>query len=216
MRLIESEVYHVFNRSIANFKIFNNESEFFRIQETIRYYQLEKPEIKLSRFFKQSKNDGYRIKSDFCPPNKAKIVEIIAYCFMPTHLHIVIKQTKENGMSIFMSNALNSYSRYFNIKHNRKGPLWEGRFKKVLVEDDEQLLHLTRYIHLNPVTAYLVENPRNWSASSYNEYISEMPEKDRFCQYSDILDINPGAYKSFVTDSISYQRELAKIKKLML
>jgi putative transposase len=79
---------------------------------------------------------------------------------MPTHIHLVLRQLKDGGISKFMSNILNSYSRYFNIKHNRKGPLWEGRFRKVLVGSDEQLLHLTRYVHLNPVTACLVDKPK--------------------------------------------------------
>ena len=70
-----------------------------------------------------------------------------------------------------MRRLLNSYTRYFNEKIKRKGPLWEGRFKKVLVNSDEQLLHLTRYVHLNPVSAGIVEKPEDWPCSSYREYI---------------------------------------------
>ena len=135
---------------------------------------------------------------------------------MPTHIHLVLRQLKDNGISKFMSNILNSYSRYFNLKHNRKGPLWEGRFKKIMVENDDQLLHLTRYIHLNPVTAYLVNRPEDWFASSYHEYIMSVVQENRLCNCTYTLDTNPTSYKRFVEDNISYQRELAKIKHLAM
>jgi putative transposase len=147
---------------------------------------------------------------------KEKLVEIIAYCIMPTHLHLVLKQLEDNGISIFMNRILNSYSHYFNIKHERKGPLWEGRFKHILVEKDEYLLHLTRYIHLNPVTAYLVNKPEEWFASSYGEYLQDVKKDDKICKYSEILEIEPKSYREFIEDRISYQRELAKIKHLVM
>jgi putative transposase len=132
---------------------------------------------------------------------------------MPTHLHLILKQLKHNGISIFMNNILNSYTRYFNTKHKRKGPLWEARFKNILIEKDEYLLHLTRYIHLNPVTASLINKPEDWLASSYREYIEKNAEK--ICQYDDVLKTEPISYKQFVDDRISYQRELAKIKQYL-
>lgn len=111
-----------------------------------------------------------------------------------------------------MSNVLNSYSKYFNIKHNRKGPLWEGRFKSVLIETDEQLLHLTRYIHLNPVTAFLVEKPDAWKSSSYGEYVASMNSDASICNYDAVLKIEPKEYKDFVDEQIPHQRDLAHIK----
>ncbi|MCM8805033.1 MAG: transposase, partial [Candidatus Omnitrophica bacterium] len=141
-----------------------------------------------------------------------KIVKIIAYCLMPTHIHLIIFNETEKGVSIFMKNVLDSYTRYFNTKIKRKGPLWESRFKVVVIENDEQLLHLTRYIHLNPVTAYLVEKPEDWEFSSYKEYLNLMDKN--ICEFQDIIEIKENEYKKFVEDRISYQRELAKIKKL--
>ena len=213
---IEQPVYHVFNRSIAEFKIFNTDSEFSRIKDSVLYYRQEKPAIKFSRFIKigEKTKRRYSDKTVLFSDNNKKLVEIIAYCFMPTHLHLILKETKEKGISIFMNNALNSYTRYFNTKHNRKGPLWQARSKRVLVKSDEQLLHLTRYIHLNPVTAYLVDKPDDWQASSYKEYLNS--NSNRICKYEDILDIEPISYRKFVNDRIDYQRELAKIKDLIL
>jgi len=115
-----------------------------------------------------------------------------------------------------MNDILNSYTRYFNVKTRRKGPLWESRFKSVLVDTDEQLIHLTRYIHLNPVTAYLINKPQEWKFSSYGEYLGKVGKEDIVCRYEDLLSIQPDSYKEFVDDRISYQRSLATIKYLML
>lgn len=216
--LCAGEVYHIFSKTIADFKIFNNEDDYLRMKYALRYYQIEKMPFRFSRFMElpEVKREGFNKNFISLTDGKEKNVQIIAYCFMPTHIHLVLKQLKENGISVFMGNILNSYSRYFNTKHRRKGPLWEGKFKNVRVESDEQLLHLTRYIHLNPVTAYMVNQPENWSVSSYQEYLSAAREEDRICNYNGILSIESIAYKKFVEDRISYQRELAKIKNLML
>ncbi len=204
--LVTGEVYHIFNKSIAGFKIFNNQLDFSRFVEVIRYYQKEKPSICFSNFIKA--------KQDFS--SGETVVEIIAYCVMPTHFHLVLRQLKDNGITVFIGNVLNSYARYFNIKYKRKGPLWQGRFKNVLVENEDQLLHLTRYIHLNPVTGYLVNKPEEWMVSSYREYLSECNSENSLCNYSNILQIDSSSYKKFVEDHISYQRELARIKDLII
>ncbi|MCM8784519.1 MAG: transposase [Candidatus Omnitrophica bacterium] len=211
--LVTGEIYHIFNRSIADYKIFNQEEDFLRFVEALRFYQNIKNSSSFSQFIKSKKRNS---KSEMKVLNgDNRIVEIIAYCIMPTHTHLILKQLIDNGISTFMNNLLNSYTRYFNLKHNRKGPLWEGRFKRVLIKSDEQLLHLTRYIHLNPVTAYLVNNPEDWLASSYKEYI-EPKIKFPICKFEGLIDIKPEKYKEFVKDRISYQRELTKIKDLLL
>ena len=209
------EVYHVFNKSIAGFKIFNNKSELSRMLATIRYYQMNRPPDKFSRFMRSDfRKENFHDKIVLLS-GKQKIIGLIAYCFMPTHFHLILKQLKDDGVSKIMGNALNSYTRYFNIKHNRKGPLWQGRFKNVLVKTDEQLLHLTRYIHLNPVTAYLCKKPEEWGASSYHEYIRSAENRIRICDFDDVLDIEPNSYRKFVVDLIDYQKKLATIKHLI-
>jgi len=181
------------------------------MRELIEYYQIENPAVSFSRFKERDMQHLERSDRD-----ARKLVQIISYSPMPTHIHLALKQLIDNGISIFMRKILDSYSRYFNLKHRRKGPLWEGRFKRVHVGTDEQLLHLTRYIHLNAVTDRLVDRPEDWKWSSYNEYLCNVDPEDRICEYDDVLDINPASYKQFVEDRISYQRELKKIKGLLL
>lgn len=214
--LITGELYHIFNKSIAGYTIYNNAEEFLRMFNVICYYQREGHKVNFSKFFRSGEDKKVNCVESAVLKDKRKLVEIISYCLMPTHFHLILKQIMDDGISTFLNNIENSYSRYFNLKHKRKGPLWEGRFKSVLIKTDEQLLHLTRYIHLNPVTAQLVNEPEKWSMSSYNEYLSVADENNRICNYNNILHTEPTTYRRFVEDRISYQRELAKIKELML
>ena len=216
-KLITGETYHIFTRSIADFKIFNNKKDFERMQQLMKYYQVEN-ELRLSDFIelKIVRREGFNNAFNLISKNKEKSVQIIAFCLMPTHIHLVIKQLIDDGITIFIKDILNSYTRYFNIKYQRKGPLWETRFKSVLVNSNEQLLHLTRYIHLNPVTAQLIDHPEDWDFSSYKEYIGEISESSAICRFKDLMEIQPLLYSKFVEDHISYQRELAKIKNLLI
>ena len=209
--LVTGEIYHVFNKSIAGFRIFNNDTEFIRMKEAVSYYQWGMRNTRFSRWKDTKNKDAFErnIKED-------KLVDIIAYCIMPTHFHLILKQLKDKGISVFMSQISNSYTRYFNLKHKRKGPLWEREFQNVLVSTDEQFLHLTRYIHLNPVTAFLADKPEDWPVSSYKEFLGEVEENKRICSFEELLDIKPDLYKTFVDDRISYQRDLGKIKHLIL
>ncbi|MFW6143747.1 MAG: transposase [Patescibacteria group bacterium] len=77
-------------------------------------------------------------------------VDLISFCIMPTHPHLTVKQLKRGGVSDYMHRVFTSYSRYFNIRQERKGSLFESTFKSVEVNTDEQLIHLSRYQHINP------------------------------------------------------------------
>lgn len=214
--LADGEVYHILNRSIAEFRIFNAPRDYLRMLQLLKYYQCE-PDLRFSYLIRQEKFKKQDINSFLFDLNKDKdpLVQIISYCIMPTHIHLVLKQLAENGITKYLRNILNSYSHYFNIKHKRKGPLWEAKFKNILVKNDEQLLHLTRYIHLNPTTALLVKKPEEWEYSSYKEYLK--PDSQfRLINYEGILEIRPSSYQKFVNERISHQRELAKIKTLLL
>jgi len=178
--------------------------------------------IDLFRFteFKQSYSNFIKLSPECQNEQKNKlmdsprIVEIIAYCLMPTHFHLILKQNIDNGITDFMARMQNSYTRYFNTAHKRKGPLWEGHFSNVLIDTDELILHVTRYIHLNPVTAKIVTRPEDWDSSSYKEYLNN--GQSEICSFKDIIDIAPSNYKKFVNNQIAYQKELSKIRHLLI
>ncbi|MFW6143928.1 MAG: transposase, partial [Patescibacteria group bacterium] len=101
-------------------------------------------------------------------------VDIISFCLMPNHFHFVFKQLNEDGITNFMRRICTSYTKYFNKRQDRVGGLFQGRFKSVKVESDEQLIHVTRYQHINPQKLgldsvnQLIEYP--WS--SLNTYLA--------------------------------------------
>ena len=207
------QIYHIFSKSIAGFKIFRYDAEFVRIKSLLSYYKKERPSIKFSAFIELKNQKNFLQNND---SQRNDLIKIIAYCFMPTHIHIILKQLNDSGISHFMNNVLNSYTRYFNIKTKRKGPLWETRFKNVLVSTNEQLLHLTRYLHLNPVTANLVDKPQQWRYSSYQEFLGKIEEDEKICRYMDLLDIKYREYQKFVESQIDYQKELGINKALFI
>ncbi len=218
IELAQGCYYHIFTKSIAGFKIFMSKGEYLRILDTVRYYQNAQIQMPLSRFIQLKEGRGSVLCKETMMPQsyEKKLVEIIAYCFMPTHIHFILKQSAQDGISNFMRLILNSYTRYFNIKHKRNGPLWQGRFKNVLVESDEQLYHLTRYIHLNPVTANMVNRPDQWEHSSYCEYVNLQDSIENICNFKEVIDVQPEKYAEFVNERINYQRELGRIKNLLL
>jgi len=205
--LVNGEIYHICNKSIAGFKIFNDYRDYDRIVGLMSFYIADEVPYSFSTY-KKIQNPGLIFQR--------RLVDIVAYCIMPTHIHLILKQNLVDGIERFMGLISNSYSKYFNMRHSRKGPLWEGRFQNVLINNDEQLLHLTRYIHLNPVTAFLVNDPGEWKYSSYKEYIDPDASEKRLCNYHGLLSIKPESYKKFVLDQIDYQRQLAIIKNVSL
>jgi len=181
--------------------------------EEMKFYSTENPPCKFCVFKSLKGEMEPEIFPKFEPSEK--LIDMLAYCLMPTHIHFVLKQLKENGISGFIKIILSSYSSYFNIKYKRKGPLWQGRFKNVRVENDNQLLHLTRYLHLNPVTASLVDTPENWGFSSYKEYLKQIKKDEKLCNFSGYFDITPTAYEKFVKDHIGYQKDFSLIEHLI-
>ena len=130
---------------------------------------------------------------------------------MPNHFHLLLKQLKDNGISTFISQVCNSYTKYFNTKYSRAGALLQGVFKAELMESDEQLLHVSRYIHLKPVVSGLTKSLDSYSYSSYQEYIFQ---NQGFCNTTEILNFfpSPEKYQEFVEDQIDYGTTLELIK----
>jgi len=204
---LNGEVYHICNKSIAGFRIFNNDEDYNRMLKLMTFYNSQNTPCSFS---------VYESLKKCVLVDSKKIVNLVAYCLMPTHVHFIIRQDTDYGIEGFVTKISQGYSQYFNARHKRKGPLWEGRFKNILVKDNNQLVHLTRYVHLNPVTAFLVNDPDNWIYSSYKEYIKDNPIQKRLCDFDNLMTMDEVLYKKFVLDQIDYQRQLASIKDLIL
>ncbi len=211
--LVTGGVYHIFSKSIAGFKVFNGEEDFLRMLYGLIFFRNARFGQGLSWLVR---NDPERIAgNDFVGYGPIR-VQLIAYCLMRTHFHLLLRQQEDEGISVFMSHLLNSYARYFNLKYKRKGHLWSAAFQNVPVETDEQALHLTRYIHLNPVTAHLVDKPEDWPFSSYSEYTRDPDQDKDVCDREHFPILSPSQYAKFVLDRVEYQRALASHKHLFL
>lgn len=216
--IVTAEFYHIFNRGISFQPTFLNKRDYSRAKETGFFYQNKNLPVKYSRFLMLSNEERQSILENL-RKKRQFLVDIVCYCLMPNHFHFLLRQNKENGIAKFISNFTNSYTRYFNTKNERRGPLFQGKFKAVRIETNEQLLHLSRYIHLNPYTSFLVKGLgeiETYSFSSLGEYLEK--EGSNFCQKEIILDNfkNKHSYREFVFDQADYQRKLAKIKHLLL
>lgn len=215
--LTDNQIYHIFNRAIDRQTIFTTKWEYKRAIETLKYYRFANLPFKFSQSLNLPKDDRQKIILELSRKNE-KLVEFIAFCIMPNHFHFLIKQLKPNGISKFISDFTNSYTRYFNTKHERKGHLFEGLFKAVLVESEEQLMHLSRYIHLNPVASFIIkqEELENYNWSSFPEYLELSDEN--LCDKGLVMSMfsTLEEYKKFVTDQVKYAQELEKIKHLIL
>ncbi|MBI2011759.1 transposase [Candidatus Daviesbacteria bacterium] len=199
---VNQHFYHVYNRGSEKRRIFEDRRDYQRFLKTLTYYQLEGPKPKLSHFFKYK---------NFNPLKAKKIVDILAYCLMSNHFHLLLKQVKEGGISEMITKLSLSYTKYYNTKYDRVGPLFQGQFKAVLIESDEQLLHVSRYIHLNPIVSLLTKSLDKFDWSSSHEYFNR---NDGICSKKDILSFfpSPRDYQQFVLDQVDYGKHLEEIK----
>lgn len=139
-------------------------------------------------------------------PNYRTDIELLAYCLMNNHFHLFIFQKNQGKLSEFMKSLMSSYSRYFNLKYKRSGSLFENRFKAALISNDSYLMHISRYIHLNP---------RSWKRYPYSsiKYYRTGNEPE-WLHTAKILDIfsNREAYVEFLEDYEEHKEMLAILK----
>lgn len=215
--LASGETYHILNRGVASSPIFTSEREYRRFIELVDYYRFENSNISYSNLKKLQKEAYINYLNNLKDENNKRI-EIYAYCLMPNHFHFLVKQVKERGIKNTFSNIQNGYARYFNIKNKRVGPLFQSRFRAVRIESDDIFLHVSRYIHLNPSTSFLVD-PRNLSSYEWSSYPEYLGDKGLvFTNTDKILKMIGGEekYQSFVLNQADYQRKLDIIKHLLL
>lgn len=215
--IVTGQVYHVLNRSVAKQPIFVHDSSYLRALEIISYYQYLDTHVRFSHYIRLP--EKLRNSTLDALMQSKKRVKILAFCIMPNHMHFLLQETSDKGISTFMSNIQNSYAKWFNIKNKRNGALFQQMFKAVLIENDEQLIHVVRYIHLNPVTSFVVKDIKElltYPWTSFPDYINK--EKSKVIDRELILGLFPSTEKfiEFIQDQTDYQRQLNKIKHLIL
>ena len=127
-----------------------------------------------------------------------RVVEVTAFALMPNHFHIALLQCIEAGVSYYLNKVCQSYALYFNAKYVRSGCLFSGRFQARHIDKDAYFLHITRYIHRNPLVLVGADGLPNYHWSSYPTYLGR--EKSEIVTDSSAMDMfaSPAAYKDFV------------------
>ena len=208
----EGEYYHIYNRGVEKKIIFPQKSDYCRF-------------IALLYILNTSSRVNFRESLNALGPSSGNkglfsierddvLVDIGAYCLMPNHFHLLIKEKIENGTSFFMKKLLTGYSMYFNKKYNRKGPLFESRFMAQHADSDEYLKYLYSYIHLNPIK---LTQP-DWKESGIKDIRKAQKYLDSY-KYSSYIDytnfdrrekkvINPEVFPEYFLNSKDFKNEI--------
>ena len=199
--------YHIYNRGVEKRKIFQDQQDYKVFLSYLKTYLLPKNTLSLQKQLSRS-DVNWKQKDKILKllnlNNFHKEIELHSFCLMSNHFHLLVKQRSANSIDYFMRSLLTRYSLFFNKKNKRIGHLFQGRYKAVLVKTDEQLLHLSRYIHLNHSASRSARTVFAGSYSSYSDYIGKT--NTTWLNKKTILSYFPKnnpylSYKSFVENT---------------
>lgn len=126
-------------------------------------------------------------------------VEIVAYCLMGTHFHLLLYQdTDPEAMPGYMRSVSTAYSMYYNKKYKSKGHVFQSSYRASYINQESYLAHITRYIHLNP------RRYKTWRWSSYGEYVGR--RDDDWVHPERVGDVTPAQYEEFVASYVTVDR----------
>lgn len=174
----EDSYYHIYNRGVEKRAIFLDSQDYYVFLSYLKNYLLPKNEKELEEKLANPQT-SYKEKDKILKllrlNNFAEEIDLLAYCLMPNHFHFQVKQRNQSSMDKFMNSIGTRYSMYFNRKYKRVGPLYQDVYKAVMITTDEQLLHLTRYIHQQALALQgdAWERGMREQPSSYLEYTSQ-------------------------------------------
>lgn len=161
---IENGYYHVYNRGVEKRIIFKEDIDYKVFLSFLKEYL--SPKTDLIYNFEAKQGDSLYKKNRH--KNYFGKIELLSYALLPNHFHFLIKQLLKDSMEKFMRSLATRYSMYFNKKYKRIGSLFQSNYKAVQILDDSYLLHLSRYIHLNPLE-YIKDISKAYS--SYADYL---------------------------------------------
>ncbi len=172
---IDNGFYHIYNRGVEKRNIFLDEQDYCIFLSYLKLYL--SPKEKSIHNVKNNIDFDYEDKNKIISQiytlnNFFNLIDLICFVLMPNHFHLELKQTNKKDIEIFMRSLITKYTMYFNRKYKRVGPLFQGRYKAVLIKSKEYLLHLSQYIHNNPLE--IINKDQQLSVypwSSYPAYV---------------------------------------------
>lgn len=201
--------YHVFNRGVEKRSTFEDDRDHERFLVMVDYYRLADPPISFSQ--------RHRIQPSRLDLPREPLVTIVAYCLMPNHYHFLVQACTERGIEQFAGRLSNAYTRAYNTRWNRVGPLFQGRYKIEAITTNDELVHVCRYIHLNPVVARIVRDPAQYRWSSYPKLDAAWQQRS-FVDDQIVLEQFPDvqAYQRFVNDHADYASQLSRLRHALI
>ncbi len=203
---VPNEYYHVYNRGANKMVIFKNNSDYERFQKLL-YIVNSKETNKFSDLIKSPLSIWKRKRGE-------TLVDIGVYCLMPNHFHLLIKIKNKNNAIIFLQRLQLSYSKYFNIKYNRSGVLFQGKYKARHITKNNDLKYNFSYIHLNPVKLII----KKWKEIKLekNNRIGKYLSLYKYSSYIDFLEIkrpelkiiNRGSFPNYFKTPTLFKKEI--------
>ncbi len=227
-QLVNDEIYHVVIRGTGKEVVFKDDADYYRaIFSLYEFNTTEAIEIRKQREKRRIVKEGKKLFVD----ERVPLVEIFAFCFMPNHIHLLLKQLRENGISKFMKKVDIGYANYFNKKYERKGHFFQGRFRAVHIKTTEQLQNVFVYIHTNSISLLepkwkekgirrpreIIEFLESYKWSSYPDYLGKknFPSVTKRDFLLKIMGGEKGC-RQFVNDWIRYKHEISELKDVIL
>ncbi len=182
--LVPGEIYHIYNRGVDKRNVFMDDEDFLRFVHDLFEFNNEEAVSNLGINLKTNKYKEVGIISKKSKPRKV-LVDILVYCLMDNHFHLLVRQKTEHGITEFMRKVGTGYTNYFNKKYNRQGSLFQGRFKSVNVNKSAHLMYLPIYIHLNALDFKFPE----WRKGKIKDYKKaiEFLDSYRWSSYMDYI-----------------------------
>jgi len=220
MRIIRFEnnhYYHIYNRGVEKRNVFLEKRDYERFLLSLVLLNDEERDLMIRwRDF----NKKYQHKAEFSEFLKLSfrrpLVEIIAYCLNPNHYHLILKQLVNRGIERFMHKLGTSYTKYFNLKNDRSGVLFQGRFKATHIDSNEYLLYLSAYVNRN----YFIHgfgNDYSWEYSSLLDYLGK--RNRGLCNAEIILsqfNYTFKKYKELLEESSVYMKNKKELEKYLI
>lgn len=168
----------------------------FRVA-TNGYFHVYNRGVKKAAIFDQPRNYDFFLKK-VSAALQTNGVKVVCFCLMPNHFHFLLEQMKPEGISNFMQQTCNGYAKALNKQRMQTGHVFESKYKMKLVESNEYLLWLSRYIHRNPKEAGIVQSIADWKYSSYEDFVNS--QKYAFVKSETVLSQfqSPNDYREFV------------------